>query len=83
MVSPDRIVTPDRVQTYDEMPAPVRPQHALANWTSVRLGNDPNTQKGKDKETGEQSHIMTIANSNTINVTSEDSESTDDDDLVY
>ena len=25
MVSPDRIVTPDREQTYDEMPAPVRP----------------------------------------------------------
>ena len=25
MVSPDKIVTTDRVQTYDEMPAPVRP----------------------------------------------------------
>ena len=81
MVSPDRIVTPDRVQTYDEMPAPVRPQHALANWTSLRLGNDPNIQKGKEGETGEQSQM--IANSNTIDITSEDSESTDDDDLVY
>ena len=52
MVSPDRNATPYRVQTYDVMPAPVRPQHALANWTSVRLGNDPNTQKGKEEETG-------------------------------
>ena len=23
------------------MPAPVRPRHPLANWTSIRLGNDP------------------------------------------
>ena len=30
------------VQTYDEMPAPVRPRHALANWTSIRIGNNPN-----------------------------------------
>ena len=81
MVSPDRIVTPDRVQTYDEMLASVRPQHALAIWTSVRLGNDPNTKKGKDEDTGEQ--LQMIANSNTIDVTSEDWESTDDDDLVY
>ena len=81
MVSPDRLVAPDRVQSYDKMPAPVRPQHTLTNWTSVRLGNDPNTQKGKDKETGEQLQIL--ANSNTIDVTSEDSESTDDDDLEY
>ena len=56
-------------------------QHALANWSSVRLGNDPNTQKSKDEETGEQSQM--IADSNTIDITSEDSESTDDDDLVY
>ena len=47
MVSPDKIETTDRVPTYNEMQAPVSPQHALANWTSVRLGNDLNTQKGK------------------------------------
>ena len=64
MVSPGRIVTTNRVQTYGEMPAMVRPQHALANWT------------------GEQSQIMIIADSNTIDITSEDSESTEDD-LVY
>ena len=60
----------------------MRPQHALANWTSVRLGNDPNAQKGTDEETGEQSQIMMIADSNTIDVTSDDLESTDVD-LVY
>ena len=32
----------DRVQTYDEIPAPVRPRHPLVNWTSVRLGDNPN-----------------------------------------
>ena len=83
MVSSDRVVTPDRVQTYDEMPAPVRPWHALANWTSVRLGNDPNTQQGNDEETGEQSQNMMIADSNVIDITSEESDSTDDDDLEY
>ena len=40
--SPDKIVCNDRVQIYDEPPAAVRPRHALANWTSIRLGNDPN-----------------------------------------
>ena len=38
----DKIIHTYRVQTYDEMPAPVRPRHPLANWTSVRLGDDPN-----------------------------------------
>ena len=94
MVSPDRVLTPDRVQIHDEMPALVRPQHALANWTSMRLGNDPNTQQnntqqnntqqGNDEETGEQSQNMMIANSNVIDLTLEGSESTDDDnDLEY
>ena len=40
--SQDRIVCNNRVQTYDEPPAAVRPRHTLANWTSIRLGNDPN-----------------------------------------
>ena len=42
VVSPDKITHTDCVQTYDEMPAPVRPRHALANWTSIRIGNNPN-----------------------------------------
>ena len=35
-----RIVHNDSVQIYEEPPAPVRCRHSLANWTSVRLGND-------------------------------------------
>ena len=38
----DRIVHTDRIQTYEEMPAPVRPRHLVANWTSITLGNNPN-----------------------------------------
>ena len=40
--SPNKIVCNDKVQTYDEPPAAVRPRHTLANWTSVRLDNNPN-----------------------------------------
>ena len=58
MVSPDRIVTTDRVQTYDEMSAPVRARHALANWTSVSLGNNPNRLTVNERET-EQFYSMT------------------------
>ena len=31
----------DSIQIYEEPPAPVRHRHSLANWTSVKLGNDP------------------------------------------
>ena len=51
--SPDKIVYNDRVQTYDEPPAAVRPRHALANWTSVRLGNDPNRPTMTEMATGQ------------------------------
>ena len=37
-----KIVHTGRVQTYDEIPALVRPRHQLANWTSVRLGDNSN-----------------------------------------
>ena len=30
----------DSVQTYDELPAQLRLRKPLANWTSVRLGNN-------------------------------------------
>ena len=30
--------------------APVRPRHPLANWTSVRLGNNPNRLTTNDNE---------------------------------
>ena len=38
----DRIVYTDRIQTYDQEPAPPRPRPPLANWSSVNLGNNPN-----------------------------------------
>ena len=76
MVSPDKIIHTDRVQTYDEMPALVRPRHALANWTSVRLGDNSN-RPTVNEETGEQSQMMMIADSNTHDMASEDTESAD------
>ena len=51
--SPDKIVYNDRVQMYDEPPAQVRPRHALANWTSIRLGNNPNRPNVNERETGQ------------------------------
>ena len=38
----DKIVHTDRVQTYDEEPAPARPRPPLANWSSINMGNNPN-----------------------------------------
>ena len=38
----NRILHTNRVQTYDEEPTPARPTPALANWSSVNLGNNPN-----------------------------------------
>ena len=61
-----------------KMPTPVRPRHALANWTSVRLGDNPNRPTVND-ETGEQSQMMMIADSNTHDTTSGDTETTDGD----
>ena len=48
--SPDRIVHNDSIQMYDELPAPVKPRHALANWTSIRLGNNPNRSTLNERE---------------------------------
>ena len=55
-----------------------RPRHALSIWTSVRLGNNPNRTM-VDEETGEQPQIMMVADSNTHDMTSEDTESADSD----
>ena len=38
----DRIVHTDRNQTYEGDPTLIRPRNALANWTCVSLGNNPN-----------------------------------------
>ena len=62
---------------YGEMPALVRPRHTLANWTSVRLGDNPN-RSTVNKETGEQPQMMMTDDSNR-HMTSEDTESTDSD----
>ena len=86
MVSPDKIVTKDRMQTYDEMPAPVRLQHALANWTSVRLGNNPNRPTVNERET-EQFHSMTDSTGPQNRVSGQNRESYDaqstDSELIY
>ena len=57
--SPDRVVHNDSIQIYEETPAPVRHRHSLANWTSVRLGNDPNNHK-VDESTMEQQDFNLI-----------------------
>ena len=49
--SPDRVVHHDCVQTYDELPAPVRPRHSLANCTSIKLGKNCNRPTVNEKET--------------------------------
>ena len=51
--SPDKVVYNDSVQMYGELPVPVRPRHALANWTSIRLGNNPNRPTMNEREDGQ------------------------------
>ena len=58
--SPDRIVHNDSIQMYDELPVPIRPRHALANWTSVRLGNNPNRPTVKERETEQLTYNSVI-----------------------
>ena len=58
--SPHRIVHNDSVHIYEEPPAPVRHRHSLANWTSVRLGNDPNKYTVDETVMGAQDFNMII-----------------------
>ena len=58
--SPHRIVHNDSIQIYEEPPAPVRCRHSLANWTSVRLGNDPNNHTVDESTTGQQDFNLII-----------------------
>ena len=51
--SPHRVVHNDSIQIYKEPPAPVRCRHSLANWTSVRLGNDPNNHTVDESTMGQ------------------------------
>ena len=50
--SPHRVEHTDSIQIYEEPPAPVRCRHSLANWTSVRLGNDPNNHTVDESKNG-------------------------------
>ena len=52
--SPHRIVHNNSIQIYEEPPAPGRCRHSLANWTSVRLGNDLNHQTVDETTKGPQ-----------------------------
>ena len=65
VVSPsaDRVFHNECVQMYDELPAPVRPRHPLPNWTSVRLGNNPNRPTVNERET-EQSTYNSVNDTN-------------------
>ena len=57
---PHRIVHNDSIQIYEEPPAPVRYRHSLANWTSVRLGNDPNNHTVDESTMGPQDYNLII-----------------------
>ena len=61
--SPDRVVHNECVQKYDELPVPVRPRHPLVNWTSIRLGNNPNRPTMNESET-EQSTYNSVTDAN-------------------
>ena len=58
--SPDRVVHNEWVQTYDELPVPVGRWHSLANWTSVRLGNNPNRPTMNERETEQLTYYSLI-----------------------
>ena len=58
--SPHRIVHNDSIQIYEEPPAPVRCRHSLANWTSVRLGKDPNNHTVDESTTVQQDFNLII-----------------------
>ena len=58
--SPHRVVHNDSIQIYEEPLAPVRCRHSLANWTSVRLGNDPNNHTVDESTMGQQDFNLII-----------------------
>ena len=58
--SPHRVVHNNSIQMHEEHPAPVRCRHSLANWTSVRLGNDPNNHTVDESTTGQQDFNLII-----------------------
>ena len=78
----DKIIHLDRVQTYEELPAQPRPRKSLANWTSVRLGNNPGRPTVDDISHGQLQWNMLDNNNGcrqTHNRPSEDTESVEGD----
>ena len=58
VVPMDRIVHTDRIQTYEGDLAPTRSRNALANWSWVSLGNNPNRSTEGNNFNG--TYLMTI-----------------------
>ena len=58
--SPHRVVHNDSIQIYEEPPASARCRHSLANWTSVRLGDDPNNHTVDESTMGQQNFNLII-----------------------
>ena len=58
--SPHRVVHNDSIQNYEGPPAPVRHRHSLANWASVRLGNEPNNHPVDESTMGQQDFNLII-----------------------
>ena len=71
----DKIRHTDRMQTYNEIPTLVRPRHPLANWTSIRLGDNPN-RPTEDEISGQlQWNMLDESNRQRQNRTSDETES--------
>ena len=76
--SPYRVVHNECVQTYNELPMPVRPRHSLANWISIRLGNNPNRPTVKERETKQLTYNSVIDTNGLQNRESEQDRESDD-----
>ena len=80
--SPHRIVHNNSAQIYEKPPAQVRPRHSLANWTSVRLGNDPNRHTVDETTIGPQNYNLIIDSTDQQNGEINDDQNTDPE-LMY
>ena len=80
--SPHRIVHNDSMQIYEEPPAPARPRDSLANWTSVRLGNDPNSHTVDKMTMGPQNYNLILDSMDQRNREINDEKNTDPE-LMY
>ena len=76
------LYTIDNMQIYEEPPAPVRLRHSLANWTSVRLGNDPNSHTVDEITMGPQNYNLIIDSIDQQNGEINDDQNTDPE-LMY